>query len=85
MWRWGVSTAFEFAQSPRACARSKAAGFSNAVLGTGAIERMADHGGGIAEVVDAFGGFDVVEEFLVPHGVREVRERFGDSKGLGRT
>jgi len=39
----------------------------------------------IAEVVDAFAGFDVVEELLVTHGVREVRQRFGDLQRLGGT
>jgi hypothetical protein len=29
-------------------------------------------------VVDPFRWFDVVEEFLVAHGVDEVGERFGD-------
>jgi hypothetical protein len=46
---------------------------------------MADRGGWIAEVVDAFAGFDVVEELLVPHGVREMRKGFGDPQRLGRT
>jgi len=67
------------AQSPAPVARSVAAAFSNPVAGTGAGERMADHGGWVAEVVDAFAGFDVVEELLVPHGVGEMGERFGDA------
>ena len=45
---------------------------------------MADRGGWIAEVVDAFAEFDVVEELLIPHGKREMRERFGDTERLGR-
>jgi hypothetical protein len=57
---------------------------SDPVAGTGVVERTADHGGWIAEVVDAFTGFDVVEELLVPHGVREIRERSGDPQRLGR-
>jgi hypothetical protein len=28
---------------------------------------------------------DVVEELLVPHGVREMRKRFGDAQRLRRT
>jgi hypothetical protein len=36
-------------------------------------------------MVDAFAGFDAVEELLVPHGVCEMRERFGDPQRLGRT
>lgn len=73
------------AQSPGLVARSTAAAFSGPIPSAGAYERMADHGGWIAEVVDAFAGFDVVEEFLVPHGVREMRKRLGDPQRLGRT
>ena len=45
---------------------------------------MADRGGWVAEVVDAFAGFDVVEELLIPHAKHEMRERFGDAERLGR-
>jgi hypothetical protein len=57
-------------------ADSDAPPFSGPVPGGG--ERLADRRGWIAEMVDAFAGLDVVEEFLVAHGVRKVRQRPGD-------
>jgi hypothetical protein len=57
---------------------SELLGFSEIALAEGSCERVADDGGRVASVVDAFGGFDAVEELLVPDGVGEVGERFGD-------
>jgi len=44
-------------------------------LGAGAGERLADRGGWVSEVVDAFAGLDVVEEFLVAHGEHRIAAR----------
>jgi hypothetical protein len=58
---------------------------SAAVNSSGAGERLADRRGRVAEMIDVLAWFDVVEELLVAHGVREMRQRFGDPQRLGGT
>jgi hypothetical protein len=47
-------------------------GLASLASDRGACKRFADHTGWVAEVIDAFAGLDIVEELLIPHGVREM-------------